>query len=64
MMTVPPTHRRSNNIDDHRLIKASVPPRDDIVYRAMKIWMIAMKRMKYLILGEELFVNFPLANES
>lgn len=51
MITVPPTHNRSNTVDDHRLIKASVPPRDDIVYNAMKIWMMDMKRIKYLWCG-------------
>jgi len=34
-------------MEDHRLTKASVPPRDDMVYRAMKIWTMDMKRMKY-----------------
>jgi len=47
MMTVPPTHSISNTMDDHRLTNASVPPRDDMVYKAIKIWMIDMKRMKY-----------------
>ena len=48
MITVPPTQSSSNTIDDQRLTNASVPPRDDIVYMAMKIWTIDMKRMKYL----------------
>mmetsp|Transcript_37567 Transcript_37567/g.67666 ORF Transcript_37567/g.67666 Transcript_37567/m.67666 type:complete len:91 (-) Transcript_37567:170-442(-) len=47
MITVPPTHSKSNTMDDHRLTKASVPPRDDMVYKAMNIWMMDMKRMKY-----------------
>lgn len=34
-------------MEDHRLTKASVPPRDDMVNRAMKIWTMEMKRMKY-----------------
>ena len=48
MMTVPPTHSRSNTVADHRLTKASVPPRDDMVYMAINIWMMDMKRIKYL----------------
>jgi hypothetical protein len=48
MITVPPTHNRSNTMDDQRLINASVPPRDDMVYIAMKICMMDMKRIKYL----------------
>ena len=43
-----PTHRISNTTDDQRLTKASVPPLEDIVYNAMKICIIDMKRMKYL----------------
>ena len=41
-------HKSSNTIDDNRLTNASVPPRDDIVYNAMNICMMDMKRMKYL----------------
>lgn len=48
MITVPPTHSISSTMDDHRLMNASVPPREDIVYNAMNIWTIDMKRMKYL----------------
>jgi hypothetical protein len=47
--TVPPTHRISKNTADHRLTNASVPPRDDMVYKAMKTWMIDIKRIKYLM---------------
>ena len=48
IITVPPMHKSSNTIDDNRLTNASVPPRDDIVYNAMNICMMDMKRMKYL----------------
>ena len=41
-------HKSSNTIDDNRLTNASVPPRDDIVYNAMNICMMDMKRIKYL----------------
>ena len=30
----------SNTMDDHMLTKAAVPPRDDMVYKAMNIWMM------------------------
>ena len=48
IMTVPPTQSMSNTAADHRLTNASVPPRDDMVYKAMNIWMMDMNRMKYL----------------
>ena len=37
IITVPPTQSRSKTMDDQRLTNASVPPRDDMVYIAMKI---------------------------
>ena len=40
-------------MDDQMLTKASVPPRDDMVYKAMKIWMMDMKRIKYLNKNEQ-----------
>ena len=43
----------SNTMDDQMLTKASVPPRDDMVYKAMKIWMMDMKRIKYLNKNEQ-----------
>ena len=49
MITVPPAHSISKNIADQRLTNASVPPRDDMVYKAMKTWMMDINRIKYLM---------------
>ena len=49
IMTVPPTQSNSRNIADHKLTNASVPPRELMVYNAMKTWIIDSKRIKYLI---------------
>jgi hypothetical protein len=48
IMTVPPAQSNSRNIADHKLTNASVPPRELMVYNAIKTWIIDSERIKYL----------------
>ena len=48
IMTVPPAQSISRNTADHKLTNASVPPRELMVYNAIKTWIIDSERIKYL----------------
>ena len=47
-MIVPPMHKISKTIELHILMKASVPPREDMAHIAREIWIMEMKRIVYL----------------